>query len=43
MLVAGIQAWSSYLHNAVDRDVPEQGLAVRKPQAMLAEPVRIFV
>lgn len=26
----------SYLHNAVDRDVPEQGLAVRKPAAMLA-------
>lgn len=26
----------SYLHNAVDRDVPEQGLAVRKPEAMLA-------
>ncbi|MEI2777465.1 MAG: AAA family ATPase [Tetrasphaera sp.] len=26
----------SYLQNAVDRDVPEQGLAVRKPQAMLA-------
>jgi predicted AAA+ superfamily ATPase len=25
----------SYLHNAVDRDVPEQGLAVRKPDAML--------
>ncbi len=25
----------SYLHNAVDRDVPEQGLAVRKPAAML--------
>lgn len=25
----------SYLHNAVDRDVPEQGLAVRKPEAML--------
>ena len=25
----------SYLQNAVDRDVPEQGLAVRKPQAML--------
>ncbi len=26
----------SYLSNAVDRDVPEQGLAVRKPEAMLA-------
>lgn len=26
----------SYLRNAVDRDVPEQGLAVRKPVAMLA-------
>lgn len=26
----------SYLRNAVDRDVPEQGLAVRKPDAMLA-------
>lgn len=26
----------SYLHTAVDRDVPEQGLAVRKPDAMLA-------
>ncbi len=26
----------SYLHNAVDRDVPEQGLAVRKPNAMLS-------
>ncbi len=26
----------SYLHNAVDRDVPEQGLAVRKPEALLA-------
>lgn len=26
----------SYLRNAVDRDVPEQGLAVRKPTAMLA-------
>lgn len=26
----------SYLHNVVDRDVPEQGLAVRKPEAMLA-------
>ena len=26
----------SYLHNAVDRDVPEQGLAVRKPEAVLA-------
>jgi predicted AAA+ superfamily ATPase len=25
----------SYLRNAVDRDVPEQGLAVRKPAAML--------
>lgn len=25
----------SYLHNAVDRDVPEQGLALRKPEAML--------
>ncbi len=25
----------SYLRNAVDRDVPEQGLAVRKPEAML--------
>lgn len=25
----------SYLHNAVDRDVPEQGLAVRKPEVML--------
>ena len=25
----------SYLHNAVDRDVPEQGLAVRKPESML--------
>ena len=25
----------SYLHTAVDRDVPEQGLAVRKPEAML--------
>lgn len=26
----------SYLRNAVDRDVPEQGLAVRKPEYMLA-------
>jgi uncharacterized protein len=26
----------SYLRNAVDRDVPEQGLAVRKPDSMLA-------
>lgn len=26
----------SYLRNAVDRDVPEQGLAVRRPEAMLA-------
>lgn len=26
----------SYLHNAVDRDVPDQGLAVRRPEAMLA-------
>jgi len=26
----------SYMRNAVDRDVPEQGLAVRKPEAMLA-------
>lgn len=26
----------SYLQNAVDRDVPEQGLAIRKPEAMLA-------
>lgn len=26
----------SYMHNAVDRDVPEQGLAVRKPDAMLS-------
>lgn len=26
----------SYLRHAVDRDVPEQGLAVRKPEAMLA-------
>lgn len=26
----------SYLRNAVDRDVPEQGLAVRKPEAVLA-------
>lgn len=26
----------SYIRNAVDRDVPEQGLAVRKPEAMLA-------
>lgn len=26
----------SYLRNVVDRDVPEQGLAVRKPEAMLA-------
>jgi predicted AAA+ superfamily ATPase len=25
----------SYLYNAVDRDIPEQGLAVRKPAAML--------
>lgn len=25
----------SYLQNAVDRDVPEQGLAVRKPEVML--------
>lgn len=25
----------SYLHNAVERDVPEQGLAVRKPEVML--------
>ena len=25
----------SYLHNAVDRDIPEQGLAVRKPAALL--------
>jgi len=25
----------SYLRNAVDRDVPEQGLAIRKPDAML--------
>lgn len=27
--------FDSYLHNAVDRDVPEQGLAVRKPESML--------
>lgn len=26
----------SYLRNAVDRDVPEQGLAVRRPEVMLA-------
>lgn len=26
----------SYLRNAVDRDVPEQGLAVRKPESLLA-------
>jgi predicted AAA+ superfamily ATPase len=26
----------SYLRNAVDRDVPEQGLSVRKPESMLA-------
>lgn len=26
----------SYLRNAVDRDMPEQGLAVRKPEAVLA-------
>lgn len=26
----------SYLRNIVDRDVPEQGLAVRRPEAMLA-------
>lgn len=26
----------SYLRNAVDRDVPEQGLAVRKPESMVA-------
>lgn len=26
----------SYVRNAVDRDVPEQGLAVRKPESMLA-------
>lgn len=26
----------SYLRNAVDRDVPEQGLAVRRPDAMMA-------
>lgn len=26
----------SYLRNAVDRDVPEQGLALRKPESMLA-------
>ena len=26
----------SYLRNAVDRDVHEQGLAVRRPEAMLA-------
>jgi predicted AAA+ superfamily ATPase len=25
----------SYLHNAVDRDIPEQGLAVRKPGSLL--------
>ena len=25
----------SYLHNAVDRDIPEQGLAVRRPAALL--------
>lgn len=25
----------SYLHNAVDRDIPEQGLAVRKPAVLL--------
>lgn len=31
---AGFQL-SSYLRNAVDRDVPEQGLAVRKPEVML--------
>lgn len=27
---------SSYLHNAVDRDVPEMGATVRKPAALLA-------
>ncbi|AKU14881.1 ATP-binding protein [Luteipulveratus mongoliensis] len=27
---------NSYVRNAVDRDVPEMGLAVRKPEAMLA-------
>lgn len=27
---------NSYLRNVVDRDVPEQGLAVRRPEAMLA-------
>ena len=26
----------SYLRNAVDRDIPDQGLAVRKPEALLA-------
>lgn len=26
----------SYLRNVVDRDVPEQGLSVRKPESMLA-------
>lgn len=26
----------SYLRNAVDKDVPEQGLAVRRPEAMMA-------
>ncbi len=26
----------SYLRNAVDRDIPEQGLAVRKPESVLA-------
>lgn len=26
----------SYLENAVDRDVPEQGLAIRRPESMLA-------
>ncbi len=28
-------ALDSYLHNVVDRDVPEQGLAVRKPAVMM--------
>ncbi|WP_423446202.1 DUF4143 domain-containing protein [Kocuria sp. KSNUG] len=36
----GPRAWGlqldSYLRNAVERDVPEQGLAVRRPEAMMA-------
>ena len=29
-------AIDSYLRNAVDKDVPEQGFAVRRPEAMMA-------